>query len=124
MWTPRFHHQSDLTGFQTFERLMSRSVTEDGPLHSANPALSSISVLTFEEYKSKSAQEVQFILRDKHIAITGMPQDGKNLVDFDAPGLRHLVHLDAKIHMQGLSSQFSAHCTQLADPFHRPVDPG
>ena len=45
-----------------------------------------------------STSDVQALIRDKHILVTGCPQGS---VNFDGNGLRTLANLDAAIDIQG-----------------------
>jgi len=49
-----------------------------------------------------SASDVQKLLRNNHILVTGRPQTG---VQFDAKGLRTLANLEAPIDLQGKAWQ-------------------
>jgi hypothetical protein len=79
------------------------------PRHISVPETSSIRVLKHEEYAAMSAQQVQTLLREKHILITGEPTTP---IAFDGPGLRTLAPLSSTVDIQGQSG-FSFQSTTL-----------
>jgi hypothetical protein len=52
-----------------------------------------------EEYATMAPQQLQKLLREKHILVTGCPTSG---ISFDSKGLRTLASLDVPIDIQGL----------------------
>jgi hypothetical protein len=78
--------ESDLSSFQTFEKLVRSSYGADGkPLHCAKQDISSFAILSDAEYSAKSTLEIQTLFRDKHIIVTDMAPD--SMIRFDAAGI-------------------------------------
>jgi hypothetical protein len=71
---------------------------EELPLHVARPSESVFRILSNADYESKSPQEIQDLLRQKHIIVTGIPS---HPMKFDEDGLETLKALDATIDIQG-----------------------
>lgn len=72
---------------------------EELPLHVTRPSESVFCILSKVDYESKSHQEIQDLLRQKHIVVTaGAPF---HPMKFDEDGLETLKALDATIDIQG-----------------------
>lgn len=69
------------------------------PLHVAQPSKSDFCILSNADYESKSDKEIQDLLRQKHIVVTGIPFRPR--MKFDEDGLETLKALDATIDIQG-----------------------
>ena len=83
---------------------MVASYVGDQPRYISDPDASHIRILTYAEYKVKSAGEIQSLLRDYHLAITDFPTDQvvpTDRIDFDEAGLQLLTNLEAPIEFQG-----------------------
>ena len=83
----------------------------DQPRYISDPGTSHIRVLGYAEYKAMPVNEVQSLLRDYHIVITGFPTEQvveTDHVDFDEAGLQLLKNLEVPIKFQGKSSQSSS----------------
>ena len=96
--------QSDLDTFKKLYELVVANYVENQPRYVSDPDTSQICVLTYAEYKLKSVEEIQSLLRDNHLAITGFPTDQvvpTDRVDFDEAGLQLLTNLEAPIEFQG-----------------------
>lgn len=113
-WTPKFHvgvtfvfsftrlissqFDEDLEDFVTFHRHVEQCYHRDQPLCISYSELSPVKVLSQAEYSKMSANEVQTLLKTKHMVITDIPND---TVQFDEDGLQILTNLDAQIDIRG-----------------------
>jgi len=100
-----------------FYNFVKKNYMNDQPHYISDPDKSHIHVLSYVEYKAMSANAVQLLLRDYHIATTGFPTEQvieTDQVDFNKAGLQLLKNLKAPIKFQGKSSQSSFdHCKTI-----------
>lgn len=93
-----YQARSTVSKFQSFVDGVRGSFVEGLPPHVARSAKSVFCILSSAEYESKSHQEIQNILREKHIIVTETPF---HPMKFDEAGLETLKALDATIDIQG-----------------------
>jgi len=84
--------------FQSFVSGVHNSFVEELPLHVKQPTESIFCILSNAEYELKSHQEIQDLLREKHIIVTGIPF---HPMEFDEEGLETLKAMDATIDIGG-----------------------
>jgi hypothetical protein len=70
------------------------------PLFNANPALSTIKILTSDAFHNAKAEDIQQIFRNQHIIVTGASTKPK--CDFDQAGLLRLTRIDQQISINGI----------------------
>jgi len=88
-----------LDRFQRLFTYVRQFYHQEKPRHLSAPHLSSIQVIGHEQYAAMNPQQIQSLLRQKHILVTGCPTSG---ISFDIKGLRTLAPLDVPIDIQGL----------------------
>lgn len=93
-----YQARSTVSKFQSFVDGVRASFVEGLPPHVARSAESVFCILSSAEYESKSHQEIQNILREKHIIVT---ETQFYPMKFDETGLESLKALDATIDIQG-----------------------
>jgi hypothetical protein len=83
---------------QAFNLAIRSNFVDSLPLHISDPINSAFCIMTQAEFEEKSVQEVQSIMRRKHILITDMSTP---TLEFDARGLASLTTLSTITDIQG-----------------------
>jgi hypothetical protein len=92
--------KEDLLRLQAFDAAIKASFVDGRPPHVSDPANSAFCVMTATQFKDKSVEEVQTILKKQHVLVTGM--DGP-VLEFNARGLASLATLSTVTTIQGPS---------------------
>jgi hypothetical protein len=90
------------------EKLFDTAISqyEDGfPLHLSDPTRSCISIMSSMDFESKTAGEIQEVLRTKHLLISDCEKD--ETFKFDKAGLDTLCLSIHPIEVQGMSLHMS-----------------
>jgi hypothetical protein len=103
---------------QAFNSAIRSNFVDGLPLHVSDPVHSAFCIMTQAKFEEKSTQEVQSIMRSKHILITNMSTPA---LAFDARGLASLTTLSTITDVQGSLTLFilffSAYRTDQINPW-------
>ena len=92
--------KEDLKLLEAFYLAIQDAYKDGLPLHLADEEKSAMKVLTETEFEKKTVEEIQELLRRKHILITDIRRPA---LDFDSIGLSTLGPLSMVTDIQGMS---------------------
>jgi hypothetical protein len=92
--------QPDLDFFYRITEFSSRLNISGEPLFKANPALSTIKILTLDAFHNAKVEDIQEIFRKQHIIVTEASMKPK--CNFDQAGLLRLARIDQQISINGM----------------------
>jgi len=93
----------DISLLEDFYDAINAGFIGDLPRHVSDPKSSAFYVITEAEFKKTSVEDIQVLLRNKHILVTEV---STSTLKFDAKGLSSLTSLSAVMDIQGMSSFF------------------
>lgn len=94
-----FQVKEDLVFLEAFDKAIQAGFVDGRPLHIADPEKSAFRVMTETEFEEKPIEEIQEILREKHIIVMDIQSAP---LKFDAENLSTLWNLLAVTHIQGV----------------------
>lgn len=85
-------------------KFASKNDIDGKPLFKAEPAKSVFKVMTEQEFKAHSVEEIQEIFRTKHIVVHANTPQATPECSFDMPALLNVMRGNQKIHINGTPS--------------------